>query len=188
MINLEDEFSTACCNVYGDGLQTIFAAGVPEAVLQPLPMFGMVSIETHGTVYEPAGCGPASGGAEDAGAADPGRAVIVPCGTWDGLNWQLDDLVAFKVDDPIRWWRRLGVADVLGDAQGFTVEPKILVATPLDWLRIAGNGICLLDWSRDPVDVLMSAGSIAATESLKNKVYAAAARAAVHDARNLFHA
>jgi hypothetical protein len=177
MIDLRDEFSAACCGVDGDRLRTIFAVGVPQDALRPSPMFGMASIETHGTFYEPIGSGapPALG------------AVIVPCGTWDWPEWQLVDLVAFKLDNPARWWRRLGIADVLGNACGFTVEPKTLVATPLDWLRIAGAGICLLDWSRDPVDLLMGAGALTAPEYLKNKLYAAAARRAVRDARNLFN-
>jgi hypothetical protein len=173
MIDLHDEYSAACCSVDGDDLRSIFAAGVPEAVLQPSPMFGMATIQTHGTTYGPSDVG------------EP--AVIVPCGSWDWSERQLVDLVAFKLEDRTRWWRRLGIADVLGNAQGFTVEPKTLVATPLDWLQIAGAGICLLDWSRDPVDVLMGAGALIAPETLKNKLYAAAARCAVQDARNLFN-
>lgn len=174
MTDLRDEYSAACCNVTSDDLRTLIAAeGVSKDALQPSPMFGMATIQTHGTTYEP---------------ADEGElAVIVPCGWFDGLHWQLVDLVAFKLQDPTHWWRRLGIADVLGDVHGFTIQPKTLVAMPLDWLRIAGHGICLLDWSSDPVDVLMGAGAITAPESLKNKVYAVAALRAAQDVRNLFN-
>jgi len=184
MIDLGDEFSAACCNVTRDDLWPLFAAGVSEDALQPSPMFGMALIETHGTFYEPIGYGYTIGGGA---GAPPRRAVIVPCGTWDWQEWQLVDLVAFKLDDPTRWWRRLGVADILGNAPSFTVEPKTLHPTPLDWLRAGGTGLVVLDWSRDPVDLLLGAGAITAAETLKNKLYAAAARCAVQDARNLFN-
>lgn len=69
---------------------------------------------------------------------------------------------------------------------GFTVEPKTLHPTPLDWLKAGCSGLVVLDWS-DPLDALMGAGAITASESLKNKLHAAAARAAAQDTRNLFH-
>jgi len=183
MTDLAREFSDAVCSVRGEDLVAVFAAGVPENALQPSPIFGMASIETHGTFYKAVGYGHTGGG----GGAPPSRAVIVPCGTWDWPEWQLFDLVAFKLENPTRWWRRLGVADILGNAASFTVEPKTLHPTPLDWLRAGGTGLVVLDWSRDPVDLLIGAGALTAPKTLKNKLYAAAAHCAVQDARNLFN-
>jgi len=173
MTDLKTEFLEACCSITPVHLAALQAAGVPDTTFS-LPMVGMTSIQTH------------SGGLFDI-VDDGDLAVIVPVGEWDGLNWQLEDLIAFMLDDPTRWWRRLGAADVLGNVEGFTIEPKTLHLTPLDWLRAGGTGLVILDWSRDAIDLLQGAGPIAAAESLKNLVYAAAARSAARNVRNLFN-
>jgi hypothetical protein len=170
MTDLTREFTDSVCNVDAGNLRTIFAAGVPEKALDPL-LFGVCPIETHGTTFEP---------------VDEGEpTVIVPCGWFDGLNWHLTDLAAFRLDDPSRWWRRLGVADVLGNVHGFTVEPKPLHATPLDWLRDAGKGLVILDWSCDPMDLLLGAGHLQASKPVKDKLLAVAQMRAAREIEEL---
>ncbi len=79
---------------------------------------------------------------------------------WDGpapsiyqavVNPVLIDMIAWRPDDPARWWYRQGDVDVdLGDGhldlahtEGWpiTFEP-----TPLDWLRAGCRGACLLGY------------------------------------------
>jgi hypothetical protein len=156
MIDLRDEFSAACCNITPDRLATARAAGVPAATDLPL-LYGMASIEPHRSgLYEP---------------ADDGElAVVVPAGEWDGLLWHLDDLVAFKLSDPGRWWRRLGAIQILGTVRPEPVFPLELYDTPLSWLRAGARGACIVDWSFDP-DRLLYAGPIEVeTPSLKTRL------------------
>ena len=62
----------------------------------------------------------------------------------------LADLLAFRLDDPGRWWLRRGTPDLvlgkdqLADALA-TGAPIHLHETPLDWLRAECRGACLLD-------------------------------------------
>ena len=172
--DLSDEFSAACCNVTGENLRGLLAAGIPEAALDPL-LFGLAPIETH------------RAGLFDM-AEDGDKVVILPCGEYDGLLWHLEDLVAFKLDQPGRWWRRTSAADVLGVVNSFSVEPRRLYSTPLEWLLNAGCGLCVLDWTRDPATLLMGAGQLKADPGLESKVLAAAASAASQSVRTLFHA
>lgn len=61
----------------------------------------------------------------------------------------LIDLIAWRTDEPERWWWRCGSAWALGHEllaldNG---EPVPVVATPCAWLASAGKALCLLDWS-----------------------------------------
>jgi hypothetical protein len=137
-------------------------------------MVGMAPIETH------------RGGLFDI-VDDGDLAVLVPAGEHDGLNWQLHDIVAFHLDKPERWWRQRGVADVLGRVDGFSVEPRRLHRHPLDWLKDAGHGLCVLNWKLDPVDLLMGAGRLVADQHIAKKLRAAVHRAAAASVGNLIH-
>ena len=172
--DLINEFSAACCNVTGEDLRALLAAGIPEAALDPL-LFGLAPIETR------------QGGLFDI-AEDGDKAVILPCGEWDFPTWLLDDLVAFRLDKPECWWRRTGAADLLGVVNLFTVEPRRLYSTPLEWVHHAGDGLCLLDWTCDPSRLLMGSGQLEADPALERKVLAAAVGAASQSVRTLFHA
>lgn len=154
MIDVEGEFSQAVCSITPERFTALRAAGVP--CVSP-PLAGMAEIEAH------------AGGLFD--IIDDGEvAVIVPAGWWDGLNWQIEDLVAFKLDCPGRWWRRLGVAEILGDVPHGPVFPLRLYDTPMGWLRARGAGACIVDWSFDP-DRLLYAGPIETeTPSLKARL------------------
>jgi hypothetical protein len=173
MIALEDEFSAAVCNINSERLAALRAAGVPDAVFGD-HLVGMAPIETH------------RGGLFDI-VDDGDLAVLVPAGEHDGLNWQLHDIVAFHLDKPERWWRQRCVADVLGRVDGFSVEPRRLHRHPLDWLKDAGHGLCVLNWKLDPVDLLMGAGRLVADQHIAKKLRAAVHRAAAASVGNLIH-
>lgn len=57
------------------------------------------------------------------------------------------DLVAFKTDDPSRWWLRAGTAFALGEHLLGLPDPVSVVRTPVDWLACGGDAVCILDWS-----------------------------------------
>lgn len=165
MTDLAEEFSRACCSIDADRLAELQAAGVHTHHRDGAQLVGMALVQVHrGGLFEPADVGDA--------------AVLVPCGWWDGMAWVLDDLVAFHLNQPDRWWRRLGVADVLGHI-GFSVEPRRLHPTPLVWLQDGGRGLCLLDWGMDPVDLLAGAGALVADRSLFKRLRKATVTAAV---------
>ena len=92
-------------------------------------------------------------------AAFSQTALIVPA--YDTIPGNLDanaqrhvdhliDLVAVDLDQPDRFWRRRGVAPVLGNAYleiaGETRAPVPVFKDPLTWLLGAGAGIVVLDW------------------------------------------
>lgn len=82
-----------------------------------------------------------------------GEPVVVQA-VCDGLHRELGDaglidLVAWRTQEPERWWWRCGTAWALGHElidldEG---EPVPLVATPCAWLAAAGRALCILDWS-----------------------------------------
>jgi hypothetical protein len=167
---IHDEFSQAVCSLTPVRVRALRDAGIPESP----HVVGVADITT----------GP--GGHFD--FHESGRlAVILPCGEWDGVDWVLEDLVAFHLDRPDRWWLRRGGATVLGVVNTFTIEPRTLHATPLDWLKAGACGLCILDWTGNPVDRLAGAGHLHAAQSLKEKLHAAAELAAAQSVRNLFY-
>jgi hypothetical protein len=64
---------------------------------------------------------------------------------------ELVDLIAFRAADPGGWLLRSGEGWCLGLADGLSSlvwrDAVNLHATPLDWLRAEGDGLCILDWS-----------------------------------------
>ena len=158
MIDVEDEFSQACCNINPERLAALRAAGVPDAVYAD-HLVGMAPIEPH------------RGGLFD--IADVGvPAVLLPVGEWGGLNWKLKDLVAFYLNRPGRWWRRLGAVQVLG-TENIAPEPVFplrLYDTPLSWLQAGAAGVCVIDWRVDPERFLYAGPIEAESHSLKARL------------------
>ena len=76
--------------------------------------------------------------------------VAVIMDVHDSLG-ELRDFVAWLLDDPGRWWFRVGdVCPLLGAEN---IEPAILLResialhpNPEAWARAAGRGVCVLDW------------------------------------------
>ena len=129
MIAIEDEFSAAVCSLTPARVNVLRGAGIPERAIFHDPLLvGMAPIQRH------------KGGLYDLDATADAWAVLLPCGIWDGLNWRLEDIVAFHLGKPERWWCRRGTADVLGVVNGFFVESRRLHRRPIDWLKDEGRG------------------------------------------------
>lgn len=85
--------------------------------------------------------------------AEHGELVVVQAVN-DDLGRELGevgliDLIAWRTDEPERWWWRCGTAWALGHELLLLDdgEPVPVVATPCAWLAAAGNAVCILDWS-----------------------------------------
>ncbi len=141
MTDLFAEFVAAAGKLKAQHVARLEAAGVPRSAIYGGPMLcgaAPVSTSTDG-LFEP---------------AEEGRAaVIVPVGQrftpWCGWEF-MDDLCAFYLDQPSRWWLRCGTEAVLGlealeDAYGRKAAP-LLVGTPLDWLKAGGDAVCIVNW------------------------------------------
>ena len=60
------------------------------------------------------------------------------------------DIVAFRSNQPARWWWRIGIGGLLGsDVLNRNVWPGDelrVVSTPIAWICAAGEAVCILDW------------------------------------------
>ena len=158
MIGLEDEFSAAVCSIDSGRFAALRVAGVPDKAISQ-HMVGMARIQPH------------RGGLFDV-VDDGDLAVLQPVGEWDGLNWVLEDLVAFHLDRPDRWWLRRGAVQILG-AQNIRPEPVFpltLHDTPLSWLQAGAGGVCVIDWRVDPERFLYAGPIEADSPSLKARL------------------
>ena len=92
-------------------------------------------------------------------------ALIVPEGEPEWPGWaEIYDLVVFKPDNPGRWWRRRGDADLLGasNIRPWRLSPLTIHETPLSWLQAGADGICVINWGFDPIARLGGAGHLKA--------------------------
>ena len=161
MIDLHDELVAAVCNLPPATIGRLRSFGIPEAAIFDLPlMVGVAKVQTFPSgFYEP----------NDVGAP----AVIVAAGlpappTWDTL----DDLIAFRPQDPQRWWRRRGEVQVLGSGniRPEPVFPLTLHDNPLSWLQAGARGVCVIDWRVNPERFLYAGPIEAKTSSLKARL------------------
>ncbi len=101
-------------------------------------------------------------------------AVVVPEGEPESPGWAVvPDLIAFKPSEPGRWWLRRGQVDLLGayNMTHWRLSPTTVHETPLSWLRAGADGVCIVDWTCDPADVLLGAGELRAeSEALNAKL------------------
>ena len=174
MIDLVDEFEPTVAAVHDRWIDWLCKAGVPQAALyQPLPLVGVGPVETHSSgLFEPTFAGP--------------PAIWVPCYT---RTEDLADLVCFYPQRPKRWWLRLGVADVLGESNFgrlFHLDPTLIHATPLDWLKAGGDGFVVIDWQLDPVDAFLDAGHLQAGPTIRKKLRQRAAQHATAQLEGYF--
>ena len=101
-------------------------------------------------------------------------AIVVPEGEpeWPGWAW-IDDLIAFKLDSPERWWRRRAEVDLLGTSNitPWRLSPLTIHDTPLSWLQAGADGVAIVDWGLDPIARLGGAGHLEAeTWALKHRL------------------
>lgn len=77
-----------------------------------------------------------------------GACIVAVCDPFPELgDAGIYDLVAFRSDNPSRWWCRTGLAFALGEHLLELPDPVKVVRTPCDWLSLAGDAVCILDWS-----------------------------------------
>ncbi len=129
MVQILDELRTALAAPTSEQDQELINLGVPADITYYV---GAAEIRPSDCLYE----------------LDPGGepAWVIPC-FYDNRTV---DLLAFKSDEPSRWWLRLGVCAFLGgDALGDVVmdEPVRAFKTPLTWLRAGApaDGLVVLD-------------------------------------------
>jgi hypothetical protein len=65
------------------------------------------------------------------------------------VGGELIDLCAWRPSRPDRWLLRMGTGWALGEDAGIGDWDYVLDlhATPLDWIKSGGHGLCVLDWS-----------------------------------------
>ncbi len=100
-------------------------------------------------------------------------ALIVPEGVPEWPGWaEVHDLVAFRLDNPGRWWRRRGDVDLLGASNmtPWRLSPLVIHATPLSWLQGTAAGICIVDWSFDPTALLAAGHLSIETPALRSRL------------------
>lgn len=134
--DLPSEMRAAAQAVTGATIDRLRSLGVrPEAFADfPTYPFGVARAEPiGGGLYQPSEAGLPS--------------LVLP--VLD--EGELVDLVAFRATDPGGWMQRRGVGWCLGIESGVgwhcwrdTIQ---LHATPLDWLRADGEGLCITDWA-----------------------------------------
>lgn len=66
---------------------------------------------------------------------------------------EIADLIAWRSDQPGRWWRRLGMATFAGESAvreaAFFRHPLKVYVSPLSWLQSGCNGAVVLDTDAD---------------------------------------
>ncbi len=123
--------------------QLLEQEGVTREAIYRAGGLAVARIDTTGRLWMPESTGtPAFILPVWAGPAPP-----IYCGV---ENPVLIDMIAWRPDDPARWWYRQGEVDlVLGDAHLVDAHtegwPISLHRTPLDWLRAGCRGTVLLD-------------------------------------------
>ncbi len=161
MNGLEDELAAAVCNLPLATITRLQCFGIPDSAIFGLPlMIGVAKVQTSPSgFYEP--------------NDDGENVVIVGEGLRAGPTWAtLDDLIAFRPQDPGRWWRRRGEVQVLGSSniRPEPVFPLILHDTPLSWLQARARGVCVIDWRVDPERFLYAGPIEAESPTLKARL------------------
>lgn len=141
--DLLGEMEAAASRVRLPHLERLRSLGITYAALSAL-----------GIVEHTVGVGRAA--LHDDGLFEPlgeGEPVVVQA-VHDDLNRQLGeagiiDLIAWRTQEPRRWWWRCGTAWALGHEMlvEHSGDPVAVVSTPAEWLAASGRAICLLDWS-----------------------------------------
>ena len=161
MIDLYDEFAAAVCNLSPPVITRLRSFDIPESVIFDLPlMIGLAKVQVFPSgFYEP--------------NDDGENVVIVAAGRPAGPTWgTLDDLIAFKLSDPGRWWCRRGEVQIIGSGniRSEPVFPLTLYDTPLSWLQASARGVCVIDWRVDPERFLYAGPIEAESPTLKARL------------------
>ncbi len=160
-VNLGAELAAAVCNLPPTTIDRLRSFGIPDSVIlgEPL-MIGVDKVQaSHSGFYEP--------------NDESDNALIVAEGWPAGPIWDtLDDLIAFRPQDPGRWWRRRGDVQFLGayNIRSEPVFPLTIHETPLSWLQAGAQGICIVDWSFNPERLLCAGPLEAESDQLKTRL------------------
>ncbi len=154
MIDLRDELADAVTSIPPKRLAYLTGLGIPEDFICSGPhQVGFASIETNGDFYEP---------------ADDGDLAIIVA---EIRGVEVTDLVAVNPQAPSRWHLRRGDVEILGGEHlGERVFPTMIHPNPLRWLQSGGNGICIVNWSFDPLARLAFAGRLKAPLHIKHRL------------------
>jgi hypothetical protein len=142
MIDLDEEMWISVDNVRQGHLDRIETLGVSRRALATL-----------GAVHPPLGVQRVLWLPDGLYEPDPDgeAAAILPVFQMNGIGFlDVVDLIAWKTGQPKEWRWRIGQGWALGDFLLDDDLPVPVVATPLDWLKAAGDALCILDWSAPP--------------------------------------
>ena len=153
MANLDREFGFATDIVTPLWAERFQNWGIPNRIIfGPRHYLGAARIVHHSSgLFEP--------------HEDGEHALIVPEAVPEWPAWDaIHDLIAFRPDDPARWWRRRGDVDLLGASNmtPWRLSPLVLHETPLSWLQGGADGVCIINWGFDPLARLGGAGHLEA--------------------------
>ncbi|MGE4324254.1 MAG: hypothetical protein AB7E60_14660 [Sphingobium sp.] len=152
-VDLNGEMLTAAGRVRQPHIDRLLALGVPGVVIATLGghqiPFGVGTVERmERGLYQP-GDGPLH--------------VLSPvCEAGEII-----DIIAWRSDAPGNWAWRTGLGWALGTDMllpRWDDDPVQLHATPLDWLRAGGTGMCILDWEAPELGDLHALEAIEADE------------------------
>lgn len=159
MVDLQSEARAASDRVRQHHIDRLLALGVPGPAIammgaREIP-FGVGTVERmERGLYQP-GDGPLH--------------VISPvC-----AGGEIIDLLAWRSDAPGNWAWRTGLGWALGTDMLFPRwdnAPVPIHATPLDWLRAAGEGMCILDWEAPELGDLRALEAIEADEWIAQRI------------------
>lgn len=159
MADLQVEAHAACQRVRQPHIDRLIALGVPGA-----------AIATLGEREIPFGIGTVERMAD--GLYQPGEGslhVISP--VYEG--GEIIDLVAWRSNAPGNWAWRTGLGWALGCymlSPRWDDDPVIIHATPLDWLRAGGTGMCILDWEAPEIEQMRALAVIEADEWIASRI------------------
>ena len=142
--NLLAEFEAAVTRLHDDGhVRRVLSLGVPRAAIFGIrPLVGVAAVETN-----------ADGWFQFIEAGE--LALVIADGVPGPIGWEtIDEVIAIRTSTPGKWWRATGAAPVLGAGRNADMidyamvvkEPITLHATPPDWLRAGGTGLCIVNW------------------------------------------
>jgi hypothetical protein len=141
-ISLEHEMWSAVDNIRQGHLDLIEALAVPRKPLATLgaiqPPLGVDRVQwLSGGFYEP--------------DADGEAAAILPVCVLNGFSLlDVVDLIAWKTSRPSAWRWRIGQGWALGEHLLDDGLQVLVISTQLDWLKVGGKALCILDWSAPP--------------------------------------
>ncbi len=91
------------------------------------------------------------------------RAVLLPIFDPRGGE-DLIDVVAWRVEEPRKWWLRRGIATHLGQQDleqcWWEDRPIKLISRPRDWMFDSGPSVCILQWTADLRAILWRAPEV----------------------------